>query len=40
MKVVEVGLVVLFAALGARSLVHWARRPFDSTEARDHALVG
>ena len=38
MKVVEVGLVVLFAALGARSLVHWARRPFDSSDPRDHVL--
>ncbi|MGZ4125554.1 MAG: hypothetical protein ACXVQU_08385 [Actinomycetota bacterium] len=38
MKVVEVGLVVLFAALGTRSLVHWARRPFDSSDPRDHAL--
>lgn len=38
MKAVEVGLVVLFAGLGARSVVHWARRPFDSTDPRDHVL--
>jgi len=31
-------MVVLFAALGVRSLVHWVRRPFDSDDPRDHAL--
>ena len=32
------GAVIVFAAFGLRSLVHWARRPFDSTDPRDHAL--
>jgi hypothetical protein len=26
------------ALLGIRSLVHWARRPFDSADPRDHLL--
>jgi hypothetical protein len=31
-------MVGVFAALGIRSLVHWARRPFDSVDAGDHVL--
>ena len=38
MDVIEVGLVALFGALGIRSLAHWARRPFESRDARDHLL--
>jgi len=38
MRVFEVAMVALFAALGVRSLVHWARRPFDSRDPRDHVL--
>jgi hypothetical protein len=36
--VIEVALVAAFGALGIRSLVHWARRPFESRDARDHLL--
>ncbi len=38
MKVFEGAMVVLFAALGVRSLLHWARRPFEGVDARDHVL--
>jgi hypothetical protein len=38
MKVIEIALVALFAALGVRSLVYWIRRPFESRDARDHLL--
>jgi hypothetical protein len=38
MKGIEIALVVLFGALGVRSLVYWARRPFESRDARDHLL--
>ena len=38
MKVVEIALIVLFAALGARSAWYWIRRPFDSAEVGDHVL--
>lgn len=38
MTVIEIALVGVFGALGARSLVHWTRRPFESRDARDHLL--
>jgi hypothetical protein len=38
MKAIEMVLIVLFGALGIRSLVHWTRRPFESRDARDHLL--
>ncbi|MGH2594725.1 MAG: hypothetical protein ACRDH7_02035 [Actinomycetota bacterium] len=38
MKVFEIAMLVVFGALGVRSLVHWARRPFDSGDPRDHLL--
>jgi hypothetical protein len=38
MKIVEIALIVVFGALGLRSLVHWTRRPFESDDARDHLL--
>lgn len=38
MKGVEIGAAIVFGAFGLRSLVHWARRPFDSVDPRDHAL--
>lgn len=38
MKGIEIALVVVFGALGIRSLVYWVRRPFESRDARDHVL--
>lgn len=38
MKVFEGAMVVLFTALGLRSLLHWGRRPFDGVDVRDHVL--
>ena len=38
MKVFEATMVVLFAALGVRSLLYWVRRPFDGSDVRDHVL--
>ena len=38
MKVFEIAALTVFGALGVRSLVHWARRPFDSRDPRDHLL--
>lgn len=38
MKVLELGLAVLFALGGARSFWKWGRRAFESTDAVDHAL--
>lgn len=38
MKAFEVFMVVVFAALGVRSLVYWGRRPFDSRDPSDHLL--
>lgn len=38
MKAFEIGVAVLFGALGLRSLIHWGRRPFESRDARDHLL--
>ncbi len=38
MKIFEIAMVVLFGALGVRSLVYWVRRPFDSVDPRDHVL--
>jgi hypothetical protein len=38
MKAFEIAMVVVFTALGARSLVYWGRRPFDSRDPRDHLL--
>ncbi len=38
MKVFEIAIVVVFGVFGIRSLVHWARRPFDSGDPSDHLL--
>jgi hypothetical protein len=38
MKAFEISVVVVFAALGLRSLVYWGRRPFEGRDARDHLL--
>ena len=38
MRIFEAILAAAFFLLGIRSLVHWLRRPFDSTDARDHVL--
>jgi hypothetical protein len=38
MRIFELVLAGVLALLGARSLVHWARRPFDSTDPPDHIL--
>ncbi len=38
MRIFELVVAGVLAVLGARSLVHWTRRPFDSTDARDHVL--
>lgn len=35
---IEIALIVVFAALGVRSLVHWIRRPFETRDPRDHLL--
>jgi hypothetical protein len=35
-NLIEVALIVVFAALGVRSLVHWIRRPFETRDPRDH----
>jgi hypothetical protein len=34
----EIVVAVALGLLGVRSLVHWIRRPFDSTDPRDHLL--
>ena len=38
MKAFEIAMLAMFGGLGVRSLVHWARRPFDSRDLRDHLL--
>ena len=38
MRGVELTIAIVLAALGVRSHVHWARRPFASTDPRDHML--
>lgn len=38
MKVAETVIALAFAALGARSLVYWLRRPFETPDLRDHLL--
>ena len=38
MKIFELAMAALFAALGLRSLVHWLRRPMGSDARRDHVL--
>lgn len=38
MKAFEISMLIVFGALGVRSLVHWARRPFASSDPRDHLL--
>jgi hypothetical protein len=37
-KVLELGLAGLFALGGVRSFWKWGRRPFEGTDAADHAL--
>jgi hypothetical protein len=37
-RTAEFVIGVVFAAVGVRSLVHWARRPFASTDVKDHLL--
>jgi hypothetical protein len=34
----EIAAALVFAGLGVRSLVHWMRRPYESTRASDLAL--
>ena len=36
----ELAVAIGLAALGVRSLVYWARRPFGSRDPRDHLLYG
>ena len=38
MTVFEVTVAGLFALLGVRSLVYWAKRPLDSRSVRDHLV--
>jgi hypothetical protein len=38
MRIAELVIAAGFVAMGVRSLVHWIRRPFDSTDPRDHLL--
>jgi hypothetical protein len=38
MRIPELVIAVLLGLLGARSLVHWLRRPVDSSDPADHAL--
>ena len=40
MRGVELAVAIGLAALGVRSLVYWARRPFGSRDPRDHLLYG
>jgi len=37
-RVVELTIAAIFAIAGARSLWKWTRRPFETTDAVDHAL--
>jgi hypothetical protein len=37
-RIVEVVIATVFVLLGLRSLWRWTRRPFDGTDASDHAL--
>lgn len=38
MRTFELVAAGVLTLMGIRSLVHWARRPFDSTDPRDHIL--
>ena len=38
MNVVEIVAAVIFACLGVRSLVHWARSPFEGSRPSDFVL--
>ena len=38
MSIFELAVAGVLGLLGVRSFVHWARRPFDSTDPRDHIL--
>jgi hypothetical protein len=38
MRIFELVVAGVLGLLGIRSLVHWVRRPFDSTDPRDHLL--
>ncbi len=38
MRYAELAVAAILAAMGLRSLVHWWRRPFESTDPVDHAL--
>lgn len=38
MKVAESIAAVAFAAMGVRSLLYWLRRPFETSDLRDHLL--
>ena len=38
MRIFELVMAAVLGLLGVRSLVHWSRRPFDSTDPRDHLL--
>lgn len=38
MRIIESAAAVVLAALGARSVVYWARRPFAAQDLTDHVL--
>ncbi len=38
MRTFELVAAAVLGLMGLRSLVHWIRRPFDSTDPRDHVL--
>jgi hypothetical protein len=38
LRYLELAAATFAAAMGLRSLVHWIRRPFDSTDPVDHLL--
>jgi hypothetical protein len=39
MRPFETVIALVCVGLGVRSLVHWLRRPLDSTDPRDHLLL-
>ncbi len=38
MSRVELAVAAILGTFGLRSVVYWVKRPFDSTDVRDHAL--
>jgi hypothetical protein len=37
-KVAETVIALVFTAMGLRALVYWLRRPFETSDVRDHLL--